>query len=102
LIAACNRHHSLEQRLCRWILSSLDRLPSNELTITQDQIAKELGVSREAVTDAAGKLKKAGLIHYNRGHIAVIDRSQMEAQVCECYAVVTRGYDRLLSNIGKP
>ena len=95
-IAVCNRHHSLEQQLCRWLLSSLDRLPSNELTMTQELIAEMLGVRREGVTEAAGKLKKAGLIHYGRGHIAVLDRRQLEAQACECYAVVKREYDRLL------
>jgi CRP-like cAMP-binding protein len=94
--AVCNRHHSLEQQLCRWILSSLDRLPSNELTMTQELIAHMLGVRREGVTEAAGKLQKAGLIHYSRGHIAVLDRPKLEAQVCECYAVVKREYDRLL------
>ena len=95
-IAVCNRHHSLEQQLCRWILSSLDRLPSNELAMTQELIAHMLGVRREGVTEAAGKLQKAGLIHYSRGHIAVLDRPQLEARVCECYAVVKREYDRLL------
>jgi CRP-like cAMP-binding protein len=95
-IAVCNRHHSLEQRLCRWILSCLDRLPSNELTMTQELIADMLGVRREGVTQAAGKLQEAGLIHYSRGHIAVLDRPRLEAQACECYAAVKREYDRLL------
>ena len=95
-IAVCNRHHSLEQQLCRWILSCLDRLPSNELNMTQELIASMLGVRREGVTEAAGKLKKAGLINFSRGHITVLDRPQLEAQVCECYAVVKREYDRLL------
>jgi CRP-like cAMP-binding protein len=95
-IAVCNRHHSLEQRLCRWILSCLDRLPSNELTITQELIAEMLGVRRVGVTKAAGKLQEAGLIHSSRGHIDVLDRPQLEAQACECYAVVKRAYDRLL------
>jgi CRP-like cAMP-binding protein len=95
-IAVCNRHHSLEQRLCRWILSSLDRLPSGELKITQGLIADMLGVRRESITEAAGKLQKAGLIHYSRGHIAVVDRPQLEGHVCECYAAVKREYDRLL------
>ncbi|MFA5914134.1 MAG: Crp/Fnr family transcriptional regulator [Burkholderiales bacterium] len=95
-IAVCNRHHSLEQQLCRWILSNLDRLPSNELAMTQELIADMLGVRRESVTDAAGKLQKAGLIHYSRGHIAVLDRPRLEAHACECYAVVKREYDRLL------
>jgi CRP-like cAMP-binding protein len=94
--AVCNRHHSLEQQLCRWILSSLDRLPSRELTMTHELIADMLGVRREGVTEAAGKLQKAGLIHYSRGHIAVLDRPRLEAQACECYAVVKREYDRLL------
>ncbi len=94
--AVCNRHHSVEQQLCRWILSSLDRLPSSELTMTQELIAGMLGVRRQGVTEAAGKLQKAGLIHCSRGHIAVLDRPQLEAQVCECYAVVKREYDRLL------
>ena len=95
-IAVCNRHHTLVQQLCRCILSRLDRLPSRELTMTQELIANMLGVRRESVTEAAGKLQKAGLIHYIRGHIAVLDRPRLEAQVCECYAVVKREYDRLL------
>jgi CRP-like cAMP-binding protein len=95
-IAVCNRHHSVDQQLCRWILSCLDRLPSNELAMTQDLIAHMLGVRREGVTEAAGRLQKAGLIHYSRGHIAVLDRARLEAQVCECYEVVRREYDRLL------
>src|ERR1035437_7680145 len=95
-IAVCNRHHSLEQQLCRLILSCLDRLPSNELAMTQALIANMLGVRREGVTEAAGKLQKAGLIHYSRGHIAVLNRPQLKSQVCECYAVVKRDYDRLL------
>jgi CRP-like cAMP-binding protein len=95
-IAVCNRHHSLQQRLCRWILSCLDRLPSNELTITQELIADRLGVRRVGVTTAAGKLNEAGLVRCSRGHIEVLDRPQLEAQACECYAVVKRAYDRLL------
>ena len=95
-IAVCNRHHSLQQQLCRWILSCLDRLPSNEMTITQELIADMLGVRRESVTEAAGQLQKAGLIHYSRGHITVLDRPRLEARACECYAVVKREYDRLL------
>ncbi len=95
-IAVCNRHHSLEQQLCRWILSMLDRLPSNELKMTHEMIAEMLGVRRESVTEAAGKLQKAGLLHYSRGRIAVLDRPLLEAQVCECYAVVKREYERLL------
>lgn len=95
-IAACNRHHTLEQQLCRWILSSLDRVPSNELAMTQERIAEMLGVRREGVTEAAGMLHKAGLIHHDRGRITVLDRHRLEALACECYAVVKREYDRLL------
>jgi CRP-like cAMP-binding protein len=95
-IAVCNRHHSLKQQLCRWILSCLDRLPLNELAMTHELIARMLGVRREGVTEAAGKLQKAGLIHTSRGHIAVLDRPRLEAQACECYTVVKREYDRLL------
>ena len=95
--AVCNRHHSVEQQLCRWLLLSLDRLPSNELTMTQELIANMLGVRREGVTEAAGKLQAAGLIHYSRGRITVLDRPNLEARVCECYAVVKRECDRLLS-----
>jgi CRP-like cAMP-binding protein len=94
--AVCNRHHSVEQQLCRWLLLSLDRLPSNELSMTQELIANMLGVRREGVTEAAGKLQTAGLIQYNRGHIKVLDRPKLEARVCECYAVVKRESDRLL------
>jgi CRP-like cAMP-binding protein len=95
--AVCNRHHSLDQQLCRWLLLSLDRLPSNELIMTQELIANMLGVRREGVTEAAGKLQRAGLIRYHRGHISVIDRPGLEVRSCECYAVVKREYDRLLS-----
>ena len=95
-MAVCNRHHSLEQRLCRWILSCVDRLPSNELKMTQELVADMLGVRREGVTAAAGKLHTAGLIHHSRGRISVLDRPRLEAQACECYAVVKREYDRLL------
>jgi CRP-like cAMP-binding protein len=101
-MAVCNRHHSLEQQLCRWILSCLDRLPSKELTMTQEVISDMLGVRREGVTEAAGKLQKAGLIHYSRGRITVLDRPQLEAQACECYSVVKREYARLIPNIGEP
>jgi CRP-like cAMP-binding protein len=97
-IAVCNRHHTLEQRLCRWILSCLDRVPANELTITQDLIADMLGVRRQGVSEAAGKLQTDGLIHHSRGRITVLDRPKLEARVCECYAVVKREYDRLLPN----
>jgi CRP-like cAMP-binding protein len=95
-IAVCNRHHSLEQQLCRWLLSSLDRLSSNELVMTQELISNMLGVRREGVTEALGRLEKAGLIHHSRGHITLLDRPEMEARVCECYAVVKQEYDRLL------
>jgi CRP-like cAMP-binding protein len=94
--AVCNRHHSVDQQLCRWLLLSLDRLPSNELVMTQELIADMLGVRREGVTEAAGNLQAAGLIHYSRGKITVIDREKLEARVCECYAVVRRESDRLL------
>ena len=94
--AVCNRHHSVEQQLCRWLLMSLDRLPSNELTMTQELIANMLGVRREGVTESAGKLQKLGLIHYSRGHIVVIDRPALETQSCECYGVVKKEFDRLL------
>lgn len=94
-IAVCNRHHSLEQQLCRWILSCLDRLPSNELAVTHELIATMLGVRREGVTEAAGRLQKAGLIRYSRGHMSVLDRRKLEARVCECYAAVKREYERL-------
>jgi CRP-like cAMP-binding protein len=99
--AVCNRHHSVEQQLCRWLLLSLDRLPSNELTMTQELIANMLGVRREGVTLAAGKLQEAGLIHYSRGHIAVTNRPGLEASVCECYAVVKTESDRLLGSFAK-
>lgn len=95
--AVCNRHHSLDQQLCRWLLLSLDRLPTNELVMTQELIANMLGVRREGVTESAGKLQKAGLISYHRGRISVLDRPGLEARVCECYAVVKKEYDRLLS-----
>jgi CRP-like cAMP-binding protein len=94
--AVCNRHHSVDQQLCRWLLLSLDRLPSNELTMTQELIANMLGVRREGVTEAAGKLQRAGLIHYTRGKITVVDRPGLEARVCECYQVVKKEFDRLL------
>jgi CRP-like cAMP-binding protein len=94
--AVCNRHHSLDQQLCRWILLSLDRLPSNDLVMTQELIANMLGVRREGVTTGALKLQKAGLIRYSRGRITVLDRKGLERRVCECYAVVQEEYDRLL------
>jgi CRP-like cAMP-binding protein len=95
--AVCNRHHSVDQQLCRWLLLSLDRLPSNRLTMTQELIANMLGVRREGVTDAAGKLQKLGVIEYSRGHITVLDRSRLESLSCECYAVVKKETDRLLN-----
>jgi len=94
--AVCNRHHSVDQQLCRWLLLSLDRLPSNQLTMTQELIANMLGVRREGVTEAAGRLQHAGLIEYHRGHITVVDRPGLEARVCECYEVVKKEFDRLL------
>jgi CRP-like cAMP-binding protein len=94
--AVCNRHHSVDQQLCRWLLLSLDRLTGNELAMTQELIANMLGVRREGVTEAAGKLHKAGLIDYHRGHITVLDRPELEARVCECYQVVKAEFDRLL------
>jgi CRP-like cAMP-binding protein len=94
--AVCNRHHSIDQQLCRWLLLSLDRLPSNKLTMTQELIANMLGVRREGVTEAAGKLQRQGVIEYNRGHITVLDRRKLEQLSCECYAVVKKETDRLL------
>ena len=94
--AVCNRHHTLDQQLCRWLLLSLDRLPGKELAMTQELIANMLGVRREGVTEAAHKLQLAGLIRYRRGHITVLDRPGLERRTCECYAVVKREYDRLL------
>ena len=94
--AVCNRHHSLDQQLCRWLLLSMDRLPGNELKMTQELIANMLGVRREGVTVAAGDLQTAGLIHYSRGHIIILDRVGLEQRVCECYAVVKKEFDSLL------
>ena len=94
--AVCNRHHSLDQQLCRWLLLSLDRLHSNRLVMTQELIANMLGVRREGVTEAAGDLHRAGLIDYQRGRITVLDRPGLERRTCECYAVVKKEYDRLL------
>ena len=94
--AVCNRHHSIDQQLCRWLLLSLDRLPDNKLTMTQELIANMLGVRREGVTEAAGKLQKLGVIDYCRGDITVLDGSKLKALSCECYAVVKRESDRLL------
>ena len=97
--AVCNRHHSVEQQLCRWLLLTLDRLPSNELVMTQELVASMLGVRREGITEAAGNLQRAGFISYRRGHIAVLDRSGLEANSCECYAVVRKELNRLLSDV---
>jgi CRP-like cAMP-binding protein len=97
--AVCNRHHTVDQQLCRWLLLSIDRLPANELTMTQELIANMLGVRREGVTEAAGKLQSAGLIHYNRGRITVLDRRGLEARVCECYEVVRKEFHRLLPDV---
>lgn len=94
--AVCNRHHSLDQQLCRWLLLSLDRLNGSELVMTQELISANLGVRREGVTEAARRLQEAGVIRYARGHIEVLDRPALEARTCECYAVVKREYDRLL------
>lgn len=97
--AVCNRHHSVDQQLCRWLLLSLDRLSSNNLVMTQELIANMLGVRREGVTEAAGKLQRAGIIRYTRGRIEVTDRKRLEETVCECYAVVKAEFDRLLSDL---
>jgi len=100
--AVCNRHHTLDQQLCRWLLLSMDRLPGEELLMTQELIANMLGVRREGVTEAAGRLQAAGLIHYSRGKITVLDRPGLEQRVCECYAVVKRECDRLLPDLLRP
>jgi CRP-like cAMP-binding protein len=96
--AACNRHHSVKQQLCQWLLSTLDRLPANELTMTHDLVASAFGVRRETITEAAGELRRDGLIRYRRGHIAVFERSGLEASACECYAVVKKELSRLQSD----
>lgn len=97
--AVCNRHHSIEQQLCRWLLLTLDRIPAQELVMTQELIASMLGVRREGITEAAGKLQQAGFIRYRRGHIAVLDRTGLETRTCECYAVVKKELHRLLSDV---
>jgi len=97
--AACNRHHSVEQQLCRWLLSTLDRVPSQELIITQELVASMLGVRREGITEAAGKLQQEGFIRYRRGHISVLNRTGLETRACECYAVVRKELARLLSDV---
>ena len=99
--AVCNRHHTIEQQLCRWLLLSLDRLENDELTMTQDLIANMLGVRREGVTESAGRLQRDGLIEYSRGHIKVIDRAALEERSCECYRVVKDEFDRLLPSLKK-
>jgi CRP-like cAMP-binding protein len=96
--AACNRHHSVEQQLCRWLLVTLDRVPSGQLVMTQELVARMLGVRREGITEAAGNLQNAGCIRYRRGHIEVLDRSGLEARACECYGVVRKELRRLLSD----
>lgn len=97
--AACNRHHSIEQQLCRWLLLTLDRVSSGELIMTQELIANMLGVRRGGITETAGKLQRAGFVSYRRGHIAVLDRTGLEARTCECYAVVKKELSRLLSDV---
>jgi len=97
--AVCNRHHSIEQQLCRWLLLTIDRLPSNELVMTQELVASMLGVRREGITEAAGNLQRAGYIHYRRGHISVLDRNGLEMHCCECYAVVKTELSRLLCDV---
>lgn len=97
--AVCNRHHSVEQQLSRWLLSTLDRLSSNELTMTQELIASMIGVRREGITEAAGHLQQGGVIRYRRGHITVLDRLGLESRVCECYAVVKKERERLLGDV---
>jgi len=97
--AACNRHHSVAQQLCRWLLLTLDRIPSHELVMTQELVASMLGVRREGITEAAGMLQRAGVIRYRRGHIAVLERAGLETRACECYAVVKKELGRLLSDV---
>jgi CRP-like cAMP-binding protein len=100
--AACNRHHSVEQQLCRWLLLTLDRLPAGELVMTQELVASMLGVRREGITESAGKLQRAGFIRYSRGHVAVLKRAGLETLTCECYAVVKKEFGRLLSDVRHP
>ena len=97
--AACNRHHSVEQQLCRWLLLTLDRLSTEELVMTHELVASMLGVRRETITDVAGELQRAGCIRYRRGHIAVLDRRRLETRACECYAVIRQELRRLLSDV---
>jgi CRP-like cAMP-binding protein len=96
--AVCNRHHSVEQQLCRWLLLTLDRAASRELVMTQELVAGIIGVRREGITEAAGNLQRAGMISYRRGHISVLDRSGLESRVCECYEVVSSEFGRLLAD----
>jgi DNA-binding FadR family transcriptional regulator len=98
--AVCNRHHSVEQQLCRWLLATLDRVPSGQIVMTQELVAGMLGVRREGITEAAGRLQDAGFIRSRRGHIAVLQRAGLETLVCECYAVVRNEFARLLSDVG--
>lgn len=97
--AVCNRHHSVEQQLCRWLLNTVDRIPTGELVMTQELVANMLGVRRESVTEAAGSLQSADCIRYRRGHIAVLDRKKLEARTCECYQVVRKEVLRLMTNV---
>lgn len=99
--AVCNRHHAVEQQLCRWLLLTMDRVPARELVMTQELVASMLGVRRESVTEAAGNLQTAGYIRYRRGHIAVLERTGLEARACECYGVVKKELERLLSDVGQ-
>ena len=96
--AVCNRHHSVEQQLCRWLLVTLDRIPNGELTMTQELVASMIGVRREGITEAAGRLQQDGYIRYRRGHISVLDRVGLEKRVCECYGVVKKEFSRLLTD----
>lgn len=100
--AACNRYHSVEQQLCRWLLLTLDRIPSGELTMTQELIGSMLGVRREGITEAAGRLQAAGHIRYRRGHIAVLSRVGLASRTCECYGVVKKETDRLMASMHRP
>ena len=97
--AVCNRHHTVEQQLCRWLLVTLDRVPGGELVMTQELVASMIGVRREGITEAAGKLQAAGYIRYRRGHISVLQRTGLESRVCECYGVVKKEFSRLLSDV---
>lgn len=97
--AACNRHHTVEQQLCRWLLLTVDRIPSGELLMTQELVANMLGVRRESITESAGSLQNSGCIRYRRGHISVLDRSKLEHKVCECYSVVKKEFTRLMSSV---